>query len=48
MFFIPIKDLKMQLSNSYPPIRKNAIYFEPLAQKREISKQMAGALDYKY
>ena len=45
---VAIKDLEVQLSNSNLPIRKSAIRFEPLAQKRKISKQTAGALYYKY
>ena len=45
---VAIKDLEMYLSNSNLLIRKNAICFEPLVQKRETGKQTADALYYKY
>lgn len=41
MFAIGIKDLKVRLSNLNLPIRKNAICFEFLTQKKRlISKQL--------
>lgn len=48
MLAVIIKDLEIHLSNSNLPMRKSAIYFKFLAQKREISKQTASALYYKY
>ena len=48
IFAIAIKDLEVYLSNWNLPTWKNVIYFEPLAQKKETGKQMAGALYYKY
>ena len=44
MIAIAIEDLELHLSNSNLPIGKNAIYFEPLAQKGENGKQMADIL----
>ena len=41
---VAIKDLELHLSNSNLPIGKNVVYFEPLAQKGENGKQMAGIL----
>ena len=46
MLAVAIEDLEVRLSNSNLPVRKSAIRFEPLAQKGETGKQMAGALDY--
>ena len=48
MLAVKIKDLEVRLSNSNLSTRKNAIYFEFLAQKRETSKQTANILYYKY
>lgn len=48
MFIIVIKDLKIYLSNLNLPIGKSEICFKPLAQKREISKQIANTRYYKY
>ena len=48
MFAVAIEDVEVQLSNSNLPIGKNAICFEPLAQKEETGKQTADALYYKY
>lgn len=45
---ITIEDLEMCLNNSNLPIGKSAIFFELWAQKREIGKQITGALYYKY
>ena len=48
MLTITIEDLKMRLYNSNLPLGKTAIWFEPLAQKGETSKEMASALNYQY
>ncbi len=48
MLTVVIEDLEVRLGNSNLPLGKNAIWFEPLAQKREIGKQMIGALYYQY
>ena len=48
MLAIAIEDLEVRLSNSNLLIGKSAICFELSAQKREIGKQTAGALYYKY
>ena len=48
MLAIAIEDLEMCLGNLNLPLGKNAIRFEPLAQKGEINKQTAGALYYQY
>lgn len=48
IFAIAIKDLAVRLSNSNLAMEKSAICFEILAQKREIDKQMASALYFKY
>lgn len=45
---IAIEDLKVYYKNANLLLGKSAIRFEPLAQKREISKQIASALYYKY
>lgn len=45
---ITIQDLEMQMGNSNLPLRKSVIRFEPLIQKEETDKQIAGALYYKY
>lgn len=37
IFVIIIKDLKIHLINENLLLRKNAFWFEPLAQKRKIS-----------
>lgn len=47
-FDIEIKDLKVRLGDSNLPIKKNAICFEFLTQKRETNKQTASTLYYKY
>ena len=46
MLIIVIKDLEVRLGNLNLPLGKSAIRFEPLAQKRETSKQTAGILYY--
>ena len=46
MFFIAIKDLEVRLDNSNLPLGKNAIFFEPLAQKKENDKQTTSTLYY--
>lgn len=48
MCAIIIKDLKIRLGNSNLLLGKSVIWFEFLTQKREISKQTANALYYKY
>ena len=48
MVAIVINDLKVRISNSNLPLGKNAIWFEPLAQKEDIGKQTAGILCYQY
>ena len=45
---VAIEDLEMYLSNLKLPLRKNAIWFEPLALKKETSKQMSDILYYLY
>ncbi len=45
---IAIEDLGVHLSNSNLPLGKNAIWFEPLAQKGEITKQTTDTLHYQY
>ena len=45
---VAIKDLKVYLGNLNLPLGKNAILFEPQAQKEETDKQIAGAQYYKY
>ncbi len=45
---VAIKRLAMHLYNSNLHLGKSAIRFEPLAQKGETGKQMAGALYYQY
>lgn len=41
---IAIKDLELWLSNLNQFIQKSVIWFEPLAQKSKIGKQIIGAL----
>lgn len=48
MFTIVIEDLKMHLNNSNLPIENNIICFKLLAQKKDIDKQTASILYYKY
>ena len=48
MLAIVIKDLEVYLGNSNLPLGKNAIWFKPLAQKRETGKQTACILYYQY
>ena len=48
MLAIVIEDLEMRLGNSNLPLEKNAIWLEPLAQKKQTSKQTAGVLYYQY
>ncbi len=48
MLAVAIEDLEVRLGNSNLPLGKSAIWFEPLAQKGETSKQTAGALYYQY
>ncbi len=48
MLTIAIKDLKVRLSNLNLPMGKNVIRFEPLVQKGETGKQMAGAIYFFY
>ena len=48
MLAVAIKDLEVRLGNSNLPLGKNAIWFEPLAQKGETGKQMTGILYYQY
>ena len=48
MLAVAIKDLEMRMSNSNLLLEKNAIWFEPSAQKRETGKQTAGTLYYQY
>ncbi len=48
MLAIAIEDLKVHLRNLNLPLGKSVIWSEPLAQKREIGKQTAGALYYHY
>ena len=45
---VAIKDLKVHFGNSNLLLKKSAIRFELLAQKREINKKMAGILHYQY
>ena len=45
---VTIEDLKMRLGNSNLLLRKSAIRFKPLTQKREIDKQTACALYYQH
>ena len=46
MLAIAIKDLKVCLDNSNLLLRKNVIWFEPLAYKRETGKQTGSILSY--
>ncbi len=48
MLAITIKDLEVHLGNKNLPLGKNAIRFEPSAQKGETGKQTASALYYQY
>lgn len=48
MLSITIADLEMCLDNSNLFLRKKEIWFELLAQKREIDKQIAGILYSQY
>ena len=48
ILIVIIEDLKVLLGNSNLPLRKSAIWFESLAQKRETSKQTSGILHYQY
>lgn len=45
---VVIKNLKVHFGNLNLLLRKNAIWFEPLAQKEEMSKQIVGAPYDKY
>lgn len=44
IFVIIIEDLEMHFNHANLPLRKSAICFEPLAQKRETGKQKADML----
>lgn len=44
MLVVAIEDLEVRLGNSNLPLGKSAIWVEPLAQKGDTGKQMAGAL----
>ena len=46
MLAVEIEDLEMYLGNLNLSLGKNAIQFEPLAQKGETGKQTAGVLYY--
>ena len=46
MLAITIEDLEVCLANSNLSLGKSAIWFEPLAQKGETSKQTADILYY--
>ena len=46
IFTVAIENLKVHLDNSNLFLKKNAIQFELLAQKKEIDKQIAGILYY--
>ena len=48
MFTVTIEDLKVRLGNLNLLLGKNAIWFEPSAQKRGPGKQIAGVLYYQY
>ena len=48
MFDVAIKDLKVRLGNLNLLLSKNAIWFEPLAQKGETNKQTTSLLYYQY
>ncbi len=48
MLVMAIEDLKVRLGNSNLPLRKSAIWFEPLAQKGETGKQTVDVLYYQY
>ena len=44
MFVIKIEDLKMSLGDLNLSLKKNAIWFKLLAQKKETGKQITSAL----
>ena len=46
MLAVAIEDLEVHLGNSNLPLRKSAIWFELLAQKKETDKQTACILYY--
>lgn len=46
IFAIAIKDLEEYLGNLNQPLKKSAIWFELLAQKKEIGKQTTGTQYY--
>lgn len=48
MLVITIEDLEVCMSDLNLPLKKNVLWFESLAQKKEIDKQMVSALYYKY
>ena len=48
MLTVAIKDLKIRLGHLNLLLRKNAIWFKRLAQKREIGKHIVGVLYYQY
>ena len=48
MFAIAIKDLEMHFGNLNLLLKKSAIWFEPLARKKETNKQMISIIYYQY
>lgn len=48
MLTIAIEDLEMRQHNTNLFLEKNIIWFKPLTQKKEINKQIANTLYYKY
>lgn len=44
MLAIIIEDLEMRLGNLNLPLKKSAIWFDPLAQTGETAKQLVGIL----